>query len=177
MRRANSGLWLAPHGQSNEQVARSSEAFLWKPDGSSASSTWEGTYLIDPSVPAAHEYLRELFTRLRGLGYSYFKIDGQPVEKGSIAVIPEKGPTAGAEIKGGSYQIPVETGPVLGKSRVEIKATHKTGKQIEAGSPFPPGTMTDEIVLLEFKNEDSLTVDVKSGENEKDFSLTSPAKK
>ena len=104
-------------------------------------------------------------------------IDGQPVEQGSIAVIPEKGPTAGAEIKGGSYRIPAEAGPVLGKSRVEIKATHKTGKQIEAGSPFPPGTMHDEVVSLEFKDEDSLTVDIKSGENEKDFNLTSPAKK
>jgi hypothetical protein len=73
------GLWLAPHGQSNERVARSSAAFLWKPDGSSASSTWEGTYLVDPSLAAAHTYLRDLFTRLRDWGYTYFKIDGQPI--------------------------------------------------------------------------------------------------
>jgi hypothetical protein len=73
------GLWLAPHGQSNETVAHSSGAFLWKPDGSSASSTWEGTYLVDPSLPAAHTYLHDLFTRLRGWGYTYFKIDGQPI--------------------------------------------------------------------------------------------------
>jgi hypothetical protein len=73
------GLWLAPHGQSNEQVARGSGAFLWTPDDSSASSTWEGTYLVDPSLPAAHDYLRDLFSTLRDWGYSYFKIDGQPI--------------------------------------------------------------------------------------------------
>ncbi len=73
------GIWLAPHGQSNEQVARNSGAFLWKPDGSTAADTWEGTYLVDPSVHAAHTYLQDLFTTLREWGYSYFKIDGQPI--------------------------------------------------------------------------------------------------
>lgn len=73
------GLWLAPHGQSNEEVARSSGAFLWRSDGSSASETWEGTYLIDPTAPASQDYLRDLFQRLVDWGYSYFKIDGQPI--------------------------------------------------------------------------------------------------
>jgi hypothetical protein len=73
------GLWLAPHGQSNLQVAKESAAFLWKEDGTTASDTWEGTYLIDPSIPEAHRYLHELFTRLREWGYTYFKIDGQPI--------------------------------------------------------------------------------------------------
>jgi len=73
------GLWLAPHGQSNEEVARSSKAFLWKPDGTSASRTWEGLYLVDASLPQAQEYLGDLFRRLRGWGYTYFKIDGQPL--------------------------------------------------------------------------------------------------
>ena len=73
------GIWLAPHGQSNEQVARSSNAFLWKPDGTTAADTWEGTYLLDPSVPAAHTYLQNLFTTLTDWGYTYFKIDGQPI--------------------------------------------------------------------------------------------------
>ncbi len=73
------GLGLAPHGQSNESVARSSNAFLWKEDGTTAANTWEGTYLLDPSVPEAHDYLRDLFATLRGWGYSYFKIDGQPI--------------------------------------------------------------------------------------------------
>lgn len=73
------GIWLAPHGQSNERVVRDSGAFLLKPDGSSASNTWEGLYLLDPSRPEAHRYLHDLFTRLRGCGFTYFKIDGQPI--------------------------------------------------------------------------------------------------
>jgi hypothetical protein len=72
------GIWIAPHGQSNPQVVRASNAFLLKPDGSSASDSWEGNYLIDPSSPQALTYLTDLFKRLRGWGYTYFKIDGQP---------------------------------------------------------------------------------------------------
>ncbi|MGB9764491.1 MAG: NPCBM/NEW2 domain-containing protein [Candidatus Saccharicenans sp.] len=74
------GLWLAPHGQSNEQIVKKSKAFLLTPDGKSASSTWEGKFLLDPSKPEARTYLQELFTRLaQDWGYEYFKIDGQPI--------------------------------------------------------------------------------------------------
>ena len=74
------GIWLAPHGQSNEAIVKShSGVFLLKPDGASAASTWEGTYLVDPSTPESQRYLKDLFTRLAGWGYEYFKIDGQPI--------------------------------------------------------------------------------------------------
>src|SRR5215204_2022653 len=74
------GIWLAPHGQSNEAVVRANPGvFMLKADGSSASSTWEGKYLVDPSTPEARRYLKDLFTKLSGWGYEYFKIDGQPV--------------------------------------------------------------------------------------------------
>ena len=36
------GIWLAPHGQSNEDIVKKSRRFHVKPDGTSASSTWEG---------------------------------------------------------------------------------------------------------------------------------------
>ncbi len=73
------GLWLAPHGQSNPEVVHRSQAFLLTPDGRSASATWEGMYLVDPSTSQGHAYLHELFTTLRSWGYTYFKIDGQPI--------------------------------------------------------------------------------------------------
>ena len=73
------GIWLAPHGQSSDVVAKRRGCFLKIPDGSSASSTWVGRWLLDPTHPGASEYLRDLFARLRGeWGYSYFKVDGQP---------------------------------------------------------------------------------------------------
>jgi NPCBM/NEW2 domain-containing protein/alpha galactosidase C-like protein len=73
------GIWIAPHGQSNETVARAAGAFMFKPDGSSASESWEGRFLVDPSLPATAPYLEGLFRRLRSWGYTYFKIDGQTV--------------------------------------------------------------------------------------------------
>ncbi|MCM3872098.1 MAG: alpha-galactosidase, partial [Pyrinomonadaceae bacterium] len=74
------GIWLAPHGQSNEAIVKSNHGvFLLKPDGTSASSTWEGKYLVDPSTPESQQYLKNLFATLSGWGYEYFKIDGQPI--------------------------------------------------------------------------------------------------
>ncbi|BDU73198.1 NPCBM/NEW2 domain-containing protein [Mesoterricola silvestris] len=74
------GLWVAPHGQSNPEVVRANPGvFLQKPDGTSPSDTWEGKWLVDPSAPAAPDYLRRLFGTFTGWGFDYFKIDGQPV--------------------------------------------------------------------------------------------------
>ena len=74
------GLWLAPHGQSNDKVVREHPGvFLLKTNGSSASDTWEGRYLVDPTTDETHKYLRELFAGCSKWGYDYFKIDGQPI--------------------------------------------------------------------------------------------------
>jgi hypothetical protein len=74
------GIWLAPHGQSNETILKNNHGvFLLKPDGTSASSTWEGKFLVDPSTPESQKYLKDLFTTLSKWGYEYFKIDGQPI--------------------------------------------------------------------------------------------------
>ncbi len=74
------GLWLAPHGQSNPRfVSNNPSVFLLKPDGTTASDTWEGRFLVDPTTPESSVYLKGLFTKLSGWGYDYFKIDGQPI--------------------------------------------------------------------------------------------------
>src|SRR5215471_9162527 len=74
------GLWLAPHGQSSTNVVKANQdVFLLKTNGSSASETWEGRYLIDPTTTESQTYFKDLFTRLSGWGYEYFKIDGQPI--------------------------------------------------------------------------------------------------
>jgi NPCBM/NEW2 domain/Melibiase len=74
------GIWLAPHGQSNHSVVKNHPGvFMLKPDGSSAANTWEGTFLVDPSTTESQNYLKDLFTKLSGWGYDYFKIDGQPI--------------------------------------------------------------------------------------------------
>ncbi len=74
------GIWLAPHGQDNpELVARHPNVFLLNEDGESASSTWEGKWLVDPTTPESEAYMKDLFRTLCDWGYDYFKIDGQPI--------------------------------------------------------------------------------------------------
>lgn len=74
------GLWIAPHGQNNDDVVKAHPGvFLLKPDGSSASETWEGRFLVDPTHPDSAAYLHQMFRRMSDWGYDYFKIDGQPI--------------------------------------------------------------------------------------------------
>jgi len=74
------GIWIAPHGQSNEAVVRQHPGvFLLKPDGTSASKTWEGDWLVDGSSEEGNAYLKDLFKMMVDWGYDYFKIDGQPI--------------------------------------------------------------------------------------------------
>lgn len=74
------GLWLAPHGQSSPSVVSNNPGvFLLKGDGTTASDTWEGRFLVDPTTPESSVYLKGLFSKLAGWGYDYFKIDGQPI--------------------------------------------------------------------------------------------------
>jgi hypothetical protein len=74
------GIWIAPHGQSNESVVKANPGvFLLKPDGTSASKTWEGDWLLDGSSPEANEYFKKLFQMMVDWGYDYYKIDGQPI--------------------------------------------------------------------------------------------------
>jgi hypothetical protein len=74
------GIWIAPHGQSSEEVVKNNPGvFLLKPDGTSASKTWEGDWLVDGSSAEGNTYMKKLFETMTGWGYEYFKIDGQPI--------------------------------------------------------------------------------------------------
>lgn len=74
------GIWIAPHGQTNAEFAKTNpDVFLFKPDGTSASETWEGKFLMDPTTPQSEAYFKDLFRMMCDWGYDYFKIDGQPI--------------------------------------------------------------------------------------------------
>lgn len=110
--------------------------------------------------------------------YGTVKLDGTPLPEGAVAFIPEpttKGPTAGASIAKGTYSI-TQSGPAIGKYRIEIKAMRKTGKKVEAGTPAPPGTMMDEIeqyIPAKYNTKSELVFEFKRGNNKADFDLTS----
>lgn len=82
-------------------------------------------------------------TRLHG----NVTIDEQPLNDGSISFEPADGagPSFGAAIKDGQYEISNQSPLTPGKKRVRIRGSVKTGKQIPAGPPHPPSTMIDEV--------------------------------
>ena len=108
--------------------------------------------------------------------------DGTPVESGSIAFIPAQGtqgPSAGGAISSGSYHLARADGPVPGPHRVEIRATRKTGQQVEAGEgASDPTAMVDEITMFipdKYNSQSTLTADVQPGANEFNFDLEGAA--
>lgn len=110
--------------------------------------------------------------------------DGKPVEKGLIAFLPSgetKGPSSGAEIINGEYEIPKDTGPTPGTYSVEVTANRVVGKtevQGVAGSQGGlSGAQTADVLEMyipaKYNTKTTLEAVVESGENEQDFDLDS----
>ncbi|MFM8635403.1 MAG: hypothetical protein ACKOEX_11450 [Planctomycetia bacterium] len=95
---------------------------------------------------------------------------GKAVEAGTIAFRPldGKAPTAGGFITKGSFSVEVP----LGRMRVEINASEKTGEVISTaqGSPVEVDVM-GEAIPERYNSASTLMVDVKSGVNRVDFKL------
>src|SRR5262245_11762932 len=107
-------------------------------------------------------------------------VDGKPVDEGTInfAANDGQGTSAGGKIENGKYTLK-DTGAVTpGKKNVNITAVRKTGRQIPAGQPLPPGTMVDEVIpytdLAEINKELLSNVEITPGRvNELNFELKS----
>lgn len=103
--------------------------------------------------------------------------DGESVGQGTITFVPTgdtKGTSAGGEIKDGKYSIPSDKGTTLGKYKVQIRWSKKTGKQIEMGSPAPPGTKIDEVaeaIPAKYNTETTLEKEVTTAKHVFDFKL------
>ncbi|HEX3147077.1 MAG TPA: hypothetical protein VHR66_03285 [Gemmataceae bacterium] len=98
-------------------------------------------------------------------------VDGTPVEAGAITFLPVDGktPTAGGEIKGGKYNVKVP----VGQMKVSISVPMAIGKKKLYATPdSPEGTMYKESLPGRFNETTELTLDVKSGTNEKNWDLT-----
>jgi hypothetical protein len=114
----------------------------------------------------------------RGAVGGMVKLDGKPIEKGTILFTPiqgARGSVAGGQIENGQYQIPAANGPALGWNRVEIQAMRNTGRMVQ--KPFsPPGTMgpeQTEAVAPQFNTQSTLKTEIKSGDNTADFNVSS----
>jgi hypothetical protein len=71
------GLWIVPHGQSEEWVFRKSpEAFVRDAKGNPAPGGFVGRYVVDGTSPAGLAYLADLFRELRASGCKVFRLGG-----------------------------------------------------------------------------------------------------
>ena len=77
-------------------------------------------------------------------------IAGKPVSEGTIAFEPAdgNGPSAGGVIRDGRYSIEKSRGVLPGAKAVRVTVAEKTGRQVPAGPPSPPGTMVDEVEVV-----------------------------
>lgn len=110
----------------------------------------------------------------------HVSLNGQAISKGSIEFIPSaetSGPTTGARIVDGEYELAEAKGPVIGNYKVRIFAPGPTGRKVSVGSLGPPGTLMDEIgetVPSQYNTKTNLERELSAGQNQLDFDLTAP---
>ncbi len=118
------------------------------------------------------------FKKARVNGMVTYK--GEPLEMGKIRFIPDGevvgGKVAGevvfADIIDGQYSIPEIEGVTVGKNRVEIRSYRSTGRMLDASSE--DGKKAEEyeqFLPLIYNAQSKLSVDIKEGENKRDFDL------
>jgi hypothetical protein len=112
----------------------------------------------------------------RAAASGHVSLDGQPIDKGVIQFLPVEGtvgPETGAVITNGQYDIPHERGPVVGKSRIELRSSKKTGGKIQDPTGRT-GVLTDEykeVFPPSANSKSSLVRDIKDEPNKLDFDV------
>lgn len=113
-------------------------------------------------------------------------VNGRPLESGQISFVSTAangGPSSGAEIKTGRFQIPKDKGPFPGEYQVQIRAFKGTGKKVwdGMGDPSLPGfekNMVEEKVQyipVEYNNVSKLKAQLAAkGANTLEFKLDVP---
>jgi hypothetical protein len=99
------------------------------------------------------------------------KVDGQPLDKGTIRFVATDGgaPTAEADIAAGKFTAAVEPGA----KRVEIQAPKVTGRRKMYDTPESPTVdIVGESLPPRYNADSELTMTVAEGEQEKSFDLT-----
>lgn len=97
--------------------------------------------------------------------------DGEPVLKGMIRFIPEKGPPVQAEVIDGKYLADYKGGVPVGKSRVEIDGYKETGKTVQI-SPDRSEPEMKQVIPDKFNEKSTLSVEISTAKtNTHDFDL------
>ncbi|MEW4565888.1 hypothetical protein AB1K70_25450 [Bremerella sp. JC770] len=105
--------------------------------------------------------------------------DGKPIENGVIEFIPNRqtaGPSAGARIENGYYDVPRAKGPVVGSYLVRISSKGPTGRRVSQGSQGVAGETVAEIgelIPANFNQKTTLEREIEAKQNVFDFDLES----
>jgi len=101
--------------------------------------------------------------------------NGEPVDDGGIAFIPEGGGESQVRTTGliqdGRYDLPSRRGPYPGKYHVEIYWNKKTGRQIANRSGTAFKDETKQAIPPKYNTNTELKVEAKPGHNTLDFDL------
>ena len=105
------------------------------------------------------------------------RLDGQPLDEGAIQFVPTEGnpgPPAWTTIRNGTFHIPAQTGPSIGKHRIVVNSIKATGRKLPP--PIPGSEPVDERVETipkRYNKESTLQREIKQGENVIDLDLES----
>lgn len=106
----------------------------------------------------------------RGSVKGKVSFDGKPVEKGMVTFTPTgetKGPAAFATIENGAYKLKAsDNGPVIGSHKVTLMGERDSGKKDSGGA-----TIYEQVIPSEYSKPNSLTAQIKAGENEVNLEL------
>ncbi|MFM8495533.1 MAG: hypothetical protein ACKOEM_08410 [Planctomycetia bacterium] len=103
-------------------------------------------------------------------------LDGVPLGKGSLEFrnLQGTGIVALVPIADGAFHVAADAELPPGTFRIVINSPQKSGRQIPAGSPAPPGTMVDEVIESiprRYNEASELERTVAPGPNTLDFDL------
>lgn len=135
-----------------------------------------------------HVFLVAVFavaTMLMGCGGSNrlpmngeISFEGVPVEYGYVQFSPvagTTGPTSGADIKDGAYEVASVRGLIKGSYRVEIQSWKRSGKvsvDSVTGEKFQGGNLV-QLLPAKYNKDSELTVEIEPGKRTFDFHLKS----
>jgi len=102
-------------------------------------------------------------------------LDGESIAAGNIAFLPTAGSgrKAAAAIEQGVYSLTPSDKLSPGTYRVEISWPKPTGRKIPSADPGMQADEMREAVPAKYNSKSELTVEVRSGDDEKDFALSS----
>ena len=99
------GLWVPPFGTGNTTFYEAHKEWFLHDQNGQPISSWNGRYMLDPTVLEAREHLKKIFrTASKEWGYEFFKIDGI---SGNTAYLYER-PEVKARFKDPSCSNPID---------------------------------------------------------------------